>query len=107
MNKSVDMTLGKALRRKIQEEGKSVKDIDFVSVRGLSFSLERFWDIVNNLNVSIENLNDDFKIVFKDGTWISKHYNGDGSVRLKYHPQISRPTCKVLNVSPQDFLGEG
>lgn len=41
-NKSVDMAIGEALRRKIEEENKSVNDIDFILVGGLGLYVDDF-----------------------------------------------------------------
>lgn len=98
------ISVAEALRRKIQEEGKSLKDIDFIVVDGLGLCIKDFWNSAEQCDSSIENLKDEFKIVFKDGTWINKHYSRDGSVRLKYHKCPDKPVCILINPLPQEYL---
>ena len=62
------MPVAGALRRKIQQEGKNLEDIDFISVNGLGLQIEDFWNSAEQCDSNIEKLKDEFKIVFKDGT---------------------------------------
>lgn len=103
-NGKVYMSVTKALHRKIQEEGKDLDDIDFIAVGGLGFNLLDFWEVADKCDWDINKLKDEFRIVFKDGTWISKHYSRDGSVRLKYHECPDEPVCVLLNPLPQEFI---
>lgn len=102
-NNTVYVSVAEALRRKIQEEGKSLEDVDFIMVGRLGLYLEDFWESAAQCDWDINKLKDDFRIVFKDHTWISKHYSRDGSVRLKYHQLFERPACVLLHPVPQEY----
>ena len=104
MANEVYMSVTKALHRKIQEEGKDLEDVDFISVNGLGLQVDDFWRNADKYSWDINKLKDEFRIVFKDGTWISKHYSRDGSVRLKYHECPDEPVCVLLNPMPQEYL---
>lgn len=103
-NGEVYVSVAEALRRKIQEEGKTLEDIDFISVNGLGLQTDHFWKNADKCIWDINKLKDEFRIVFKDRTWISKHYSRDGSVRLKYHGLFEKPVCILLHPQPQEFL---
>jgi len=105
-DESTDLTIGQVLRRKIEEENKTIEDIDFILVGGLGLFTNDFWDSADQCDSNIENLKDEFKIVFKDGTWINKHYSRDGNIRLKYHKCPIRPVCILLHPTPQEYLDE-
>jgi len=100
----VFVSVAEALRRKIQEEGKSLEDVDFISVGGLGLQTDDFWKTAELWKWDINQLKDEFKIVFKDRTWIGKHYSRNGSVRLKYHKLFEEPTCILLHPMPSEFL---
>lgn len=103
-NGEVFVSVAEALRRKIQEEGKSLEDVDFISVNGLGLQTDHFWMRAEQVPWDINKLKDEFRIVFKDRTWISKHYSRDGDVRLKYHKLFEKPECILLYPQPQEFL---
>lgn len=103
-NGEVYVSVAEALRRKIQEEGKTLEDVDFISVNGLGLQTDHFWMRAEQVPWDINKLKDEFRIVFKDRTWISKHYSRDGSVRLKYHRLFEKPICILLHPQPQEFL---
>ena len=105
-NGEVYVSVAEALRRKIQEEGKSLEDVDFISVGGLGLQTDDFWMRAEQVPWDIDKLKDEFRIVFKDRTWISKHYSRDGDVRLKYHKLFEKPACILLYPQPQEFLDE-
>ena len=104
INESTDITLEQALLAVLQENGKSIKDIDFILVKGLSLDLDGFWESAAKCDWNIDKLNDEFRIVFKDKTWINKHYSRDGKPRLKYHKFFEKPICILLHPQPQEFL---
>ena len=104
INGEVYVSVAEALRRKIQEEGKSLEDVDFIVVSGLGLQTDDFWMRAEQVPWDINKLKDEFRIVFKDRTWISKHYSRDGSVRLKYHECPDEPVCVLLNPLPQEFI---
>lgn len=106
MANEVYLSVAEALRRKIQEEGKSLEDIDFILVGTLGLKIDDFWMRAEQYAWDITKLKDEFKIVFKDRTWISKHYSRNGDVRLKYHRLFERPVCILTHPSPRDFLEE-
>ena len=109
-NNEMHVSVAEALRRKIQEEGKDLDDIDyidFIAVGGLGLDVSDFWKIADKCYWDIDKLKDDFRIVFKDKTWISKHYSREpGHVRLKYHKCPSKPVCILTNPLPQEFLDD-
>ena len=105
-NGEVYVSVAEALRRKIQEEGKSLEDVDFILVGGLGLNVHDFWMRAEQVPWDINKLKDEFRIVFKDHTWISKHYSRDGSVRLKYHKLFEYPVCILINPMPQEFLDD-
>jgi hypothetical protein len=105
-NGEVYVSLAEALRRKIQEEGKSVEDVDFILVGGLGLHVNDFWARAEQVPWDIDKLKDEFRIVFKDRTWISKHYSHNGDVRLKYHRLFEKPVCIMLCPTPQEFMNE-
>ena len=43
-NGEVFVSVAEALRRKIQEEGKSLEDVDFILVGSLGLHVEDFWN---------------------------------------------------------------
>lgn len=100
---STDITLKEALLAAFQENGKSIEDVDFILVGGLGLDLGGFWESADKCDWDIEKLNDEFRIVFKDRTWINKHYSCNGSVRLKYHKFFEKPACVLLHPRPQEF----
>ena len=102
-SESVDITLKEALLAALQENGKSVEDIDFILVGGLGLELNGFWESAAKCDWDISKLNDEFRIVFKDRTWINKHYSRDGSARLKYHKFFEKPMCILLHAQPREF----
>lgn len=104
INDEVFVSVAEALRRKIQEEGKSLEDIDFILVGTLGLKVDDFWKIAELWRWNIDQLKDEFRIVFKDKTWLSKHYSRDGSVRLKYHKCPDKPACILINPMPREFL---
>ena len=67
-NSEVYVSVAEALRRKIQEEGKSLEDIDFISVGGLGLDANDFWMRAERIPWDINKLKDEFRIVFKDRT---------------------------------------
>lgn len=103
-NNKVYVSVAEALRRKIQEEGKSLEDVDFIAVGNLGLRTKDFWMRAEQVPWDIDNLKDEFKIVFKDRTWISKHYSRNGDVRLKYHGLFEKPMCILTNPMPQEFM---
>lgn len=103
-NGKVYVSVAEALRRKIQEEGKSLEDIDFILVGGLGLNVHDFWMRAEQVPWYIRELKDDFKIIFKDGTWISKYYNRYGTAQLKYYKCPERPACILLNPLPQEYI---
>jgi len=103
-NGEVFVSVAEALRRKIQEEGKSVEDVDFILVGNLGLQTDDFWEIAELWEWNIDKLKDEFRIVFKDRTWISKHYSRNGDVRLKYHKLFEKPMCILLHPMPQEFM---
>ena len=105
-NGEVSVSVAEALRRKIQEEGKSVEDVDFIMVGNLGLHVGDFWMRAEQVLWDIDKLKDEFRIVFKDRTWISKHYSRDGSVRLKYHGLFEKPVCILTHPMPQEFIKE-
>ena len=98
------MTLGTVLRQTIQENGKNVEDIDLITVNGIGLNLNDFWNSADQCTATIDELKDEFKIVFKDNTWINKHYSRNGNVRFKYYKYPDRPVCILLNPSPQEYI---
>lgn len=103
-NGEVYVSVAEALRRKIQEEGKSLEDVDFILVGKLGLSVDDFWMRAEQVPWDIDKLKDEFRVVFKDRTWISKHYSRDGDVRLKYHGLFEKPVCILTNPMPQEFM---
>lgn len=103
-NGTVYVSVAEALRRKIQEEDKNIEDIDFILVGRLGLNVDDFWNSAEQVAWDIDKLNDEFKIVFKDRTWISKHYGRDGNARLKYHKLFERPVCIMLHPMPQEYM---
>lgn len=103
-NSRVYVSVAEALRRKIQEEGKSLEDVDFISVGGLGLQTDDFWMRAEQVSWNIDKLKDEFRIVFKDRTWISKHYGRNGNARLKYHGLFEKPTCLLTNPMSSEFL---
>ena len=103
-NNEVYVSVAEALRRKIQEEGKSLEDIDFISVGSLGLDVHDFWMRAEQCAWDIDKLKDEFRIVFKDHTWISKHYSRNGDVRLKYHGLFEKPLCILTHPMPQEFM---
>lgn len=102
-NGEVYTSLAEALRRKIQEEDKSLEDIDFILVGRLGLNVHDFWMRAEQIPWNIDRLKDEFRIVFKDRTWISKHYSRNGDVRLKYHRLFEKPVCTLLHPQSQEF----
>jgi hypothetical protein len=104
INGEAYVSVAEALRRKIQEEGKNLEDVDFILVGGLGLQTDDFWMRAEQVLWDINKLKDEFRIVFKDQTWISKHYSRDGSTRLKYHKCPEKPVCILLHPMPQEFI---
>ena len=98
-------TLKRLLVEKIESENLTIDDIDFVAVGGLGLNLNHFWQAAN-VECTIENIKDDFILVFKDGTWIGKHYSRSGEVRFKYHRHPIKPNVMLLHPKPQEFIDE-
>ena len=96
-------TIKELLIKKIESEGLDVKDVDFVAVGGLGLKLDDFWKAAN-FKCSIDEVKDNFILVFKDGTWINKHYSRDGQVRFKYHKHPEKPSVILTHPQPQEFL---
>lgn len=103
VNDEVSISVAEALRRKIQEEGKSLEDIDFILIGALGLKVDDFWKVAELQRWNIDQLKDEFRIVFKDKTWLSKYYSRNGNVRLKYYKCPDKPVCVLLNPSPQEF----
>ena len=103
-NDEVFVSVAEALRCKIQEEGKSLEDVDFILVGGLGLQVDDFWNSAERCAWDINKLKDEFRVVFKDQTWISKHYSRDGNVRLKYHKCPDKPGSILLNPMPREYL---
>ena len=106
-NSELSISVAEALRRKIQEEGKSLEDVDFILVGKLGLQINDFWIQAEQTPWNIDKLKDEFRIVFKDRTWISKHYSRNGDVRLKYHNFFEQPICILTNPLPQEYLMDG
>lgn len=104
INSEVYVSVAEALRRKIQEEGKSLEDIDFILIGNLGLQTDNFWMRAEQVPWDINKLKDEFRIVFRDRTWISKHYSRNGDVRLKYHGLFEKPMCILMNPMPQEYL---
>lgn len=103
-NGEVYVSLAEALRRKFQEEDKSLEDIDFIAVDGYGLNTKDFLVRAEQVPWNINQLKDGFRVVFKDHTWISKHYNKEGKPRLKYHKAPERPVCIIGHPKPQEFM---
>jgi len=103
-NGEVYVSVAEALRRKIQEEDKSLEDIDFIAVGNLGLRTKDFWMRAEQVPWDIDKLKDDFRVVFKDRTWISKHYGRNGDARLKYHGLFEQPICILTNPMPQEYM---
>ena len=96
-------TFKELLIEKIESEKLHLEDIDFIAVGGLGLSLDHFWQAAN-IECAIENVKDNFMLVFKDGTWIGKHYSKNGEVRFKYHRHPVKPSVVLLYPKPQEFI---
>ena len=105
-NDEVFVSVAEALRCKIQEEGKSLEDVDFILVGGLGLQVDDFWNSAERCAWDINKLKDEFRVVFKDQTWISKHYSRNGDAWLKYHKLFEKPVCILLHPTPQEFFDE-
>lgn len=96
-------TLKELLIEKIESEKLDINDVDFVSIGGLGLRLDHFWQAAN-IECNVEDVKDNFVLVFKDGTWINKHYSRNGDVRFKYHKTPNHPVSILLHPTPQEFL---
>ena len=97
-------TLFELLAAKTNEENKTIDDVAFITVGGIGLHKDHFWEISKRIEVKVEDLDDEFRVVYSDGTWLSKHYSRDGSVRLKYHKCPEKPMAIIVYPTQKDFL---
>ena len=99
----INLTLKEVLLTMFQENGKSIDDVDFVLVRTLGLNLDGFWKSAADCIWDINKLNDEFRVVFKDKTWIEKVYDKDGNAKLKYRKLFEKPVCVLVYAKPREF----